>query len=226
MVVPLQVKKKKVFFTDTKWKNMNLDARSIAYYRRNPCIAAEDLLGVQLLDSQAYVLQSSWNCPNNVWACSRNWGKSFIIAIMAILKAILYENQNIYIISSVGAQAKETFGKIEELVLRKGKTSESIASLKDIVENETVKNFANVQNGGFKHAPESYEVSFYNGSSIQTLNSKPDNIRGIISILEECERYASPLRNGWFFKLEKKSGKLKCQSERKAIDNTISTCNA
>lgn len=175
----MEVKKRKVFFTETKWKNMNLDARSIAYYRRNPCIAAEDLLGVQLLDSQAYVLQSSWNCPNNVWACSRNWGKSFIIAIMAILKAILYENQNIYIISSVGAQAKETHGKIEEIVLRKGKTSESIASLKDIAEKETVKNASNAQNGGFKHSPESYEVSFYNGSSISTLNSKPDNIRGI-----------------------------------------------
>ena len=73
---------------------------------------------------------------------------------------------------------KETFLKIEEIILRRGKTSESIDSLKDIVANETVKNAANMSNGGFKHSPESYMVEFYNGSSINTLNSKPDNIRG------------------------------------------------
>lgn len=71
---------------------------------------------------------------------------------------------------------KETFGKIEELVLRRGRTSESIASLKDIVEHEIVTNPSNKD--GFKHAPESYEVEFFNGSHIYTLNSKPDNVRG------------------------------------------------
>ena len=167
---------KKVIMSDVKWNNCKLDAESIAFYRRNPCIACEDLLGIKLLDSQKYILESSWNAPNSVWACSRNFGKSFLISIMAILKAILYENQNIYIISSVGSQAKETFGKLEEIVLRKGRTSESIGSLKDIVEHETVKNASNKD--GFKHSPESYSVTFYNGSTIYTLNSKPDNIRG------------------------------------------------
>lgn len=99
-----------------------------------------------------------------------------MIAIMAILKAVLYENQNIYIISSVGPQAKETFTKIEEIVLNFGRTAESIASLKDIVRNEAVTNPSNKT--GFKHPPESYSVEFYNGSAIYTLNSTPDNIRG------------------------------------------------
>lgn len=35
----------------------------------------------------------------------------------------LYENQAIYIVSSVGNQSKETFTKIEEIVLRIGKTA-------------------------------------------------------------------------------------------------------
>ena len=98
--------KKRVIMTETKWHNCQLDAESIAYYRRNPCIAAEDILGIKLLDMQAYLLQSSWHTPNCAWACTRNFGKSFLIAVMAILKAILYENQNIYIVSSVGSQAK------------------------------------------------------------------------------------------------------------------------
>ena len=95
---------------------------------------------------------------------------------MAILKAILYENQNIYIVSSVGQQAKETFGKIEEIILRKGLTSKSIASLKDIAEHEVVTSPTNKD--GFKHDPMQYQVEFYNGSKIFTLNSNPQNVRG------------------------------------------------
>lgn len=69
----------------------------------------------------------------------------------------------------------ETFTKIEEIVRRIGKTSASIKSLKDIVEQETVKTSTNKT--GFSHNPAGYEVSFYNGSSIFTLNSNPDNNR-------------------------------------------------
>ena len=92
-----------------------------------------------------------------------------------ILKAILYENQAIYIVSSVGNQSKETFSKIEEIVLRIGKTAASIRSLKDIVEKETKKSPNNKT--GFQHNPESFHVEFYNGSEIFTLNGKPDNNR-------------------------------------------------
>lgn len=37
---------------DRKRKICELDAESIAYYRRNPCIAIEYLLGIRLIDSQ------------------------------------------------------------------------------------------------------------------------------------------------------------------------------
>lgn len=152
-----------------------LDADSIAFYRRNPCIACEDLLGIKLIDSQKYILQQSWNKPHVLWCCSRNFGKSFLGAIFMVLKAILYENQAIYIVSSVGDQSKETFTKIEEIVLRIGKTSASIRSLKDIVEKETVKSANNKT--GFSHAQAGFHVEFYNGSEIFTLNGNPDNNR-------------------------------------------------
>lgn len=92
-----------------------------------------------------------------------------------ILKAILYENQAIYIVSSVGDQSKETFSKIEEIVLRIGKTAASIDSLKDIVEKETKKSGNNKT--GFGHAQSGFHVEFYNGSEIFTLNGNPDNNR-------------------------------------------------
>ncbi|WP_206459436.1 hypothetical protein [Anaerovorax sp. IOR16] len=173
--------RKKVLMTEFKRRICELDAESIAYYRRNPCIASEDLLGIKLIDAQRYILQSSWNTPHCVWCCSRNFGKSFIGAIFMILKAILYENQAIYIVSSVGSQSKETFGKIEEIVLNIGKTAASIKSLKDIVRKETKKSPNNKT--GFSHAPESYTVEFYNGSEIFTLNGKPDNNRSKRSTL-------------------------------------------
>lgn len=168
-------RKKMYVLTDIKRRACELDAESIAFYRRNPCIACEDLLGVKLFDAQRYILESSWNAPHVLWCCSRNFGKSFIGAILIILKALLYENQAIYIVSSVGEQSKETFSKIEELVLRVGKTSASIRSLKDIVEKETVKSPTNKT--GFSHNPAGYHVAFYNGSEIFTLNGSPDNNR-------------------------------------------------
>lgn len=167
--------------SERKRKICELDAESIAYYRRNPCIACEDLLGIRLIDSQKYILQESWNKPHVLWCCSRNFGKSFLGAVFMILKAILYENQAIYIVSSVGNQSKETFSKIEEIVLRIGKTAASIDSLQDIVEKETVKSTNNKT--GFQHNPESFHVGFYNGSEIFTLNGKPDNNRSRRSTL-------------------------------------------
>lgn len=161
--------------SERKRKICELDAESIAYYRRNPCIACEDLLGIKLIDSQKYILQASWNKPHVLWCCSRNFGKSFLGAVFMVLKAVLYENQAIYIVSSVGDQSKETFSKIEEIVLRIGKTAASIGSLKDIVEKETKKSANNKT--GFGHAQSGFHVEFYNGSEIFTLNGNPDNNR-------------------------------------------------
>ena len=161
--------------SERKKRICELDAESIAFYRRNPCIACEDLLGIKLIDSQKYILQASWNKPHVLWCCTRNFGKSFLGAIFMVLKAILYENQAIYIVSSVGDQSKETFSKIEEIVLRIGKTAASIDSLKDIVEKETKKSANNKT--GFGHAQSGFHVEFYNGSEIFTLNGNPDHNR-------------------------------------------------
>ena len=64
---------KKIIMTEAKRKICELDAESIAYYRRNPCIACEDLLGIRLIDSQQWILQMSWNTPHVLSCCSRNF---------------------------------------------------------------------------------------------------------------------------------------------------------
>lgn len=172
----MRMKQRAPIITAAKRKIYECDAATIAFYRRNPVIAARDLLGIQLFDAQAYMLEQSWNAGHVVWACSRNFGKSFVGSVFIILKALLYENQAIYIVSSVGDQAKETFNKIESIVTRSGNTAASIRSLQDIAEKETEKSPTN--KSGFSHNPAGYTTKFYNGSTITTLNSQPDSIRG------------------------------------------------
>lgn len=166
-----------VIMSSHKRKLCELDAETIAYFRRNPVEAARLLLNVPLLDSQAYILTSSWNASQSVWCCSRNFGKSFLGAVFMLLKAMLYEDQNIIICSSVGQQAKQTMQKIEEIVTRTGQAYASIKSneVNDIAERETVKSPTN--RTGFSHDVSSHSVHFYNGSSISTINSKPSNAR-------------------------------------------------
>lgn len=166
---------KKLIMSSAKRRICELDAQTIAFYRRNPCIAARDLLGIELLDYQKYMLQGAWNASHVCWVLTRNGGKSFLAAVLLLLKAILYEDQSIYIVSGTGQQSKQTFEKIEQLTMRSGKTAASFKSLKDIAEKETVKSPTNKT--GFTHSPEGYEVHFYNGSAIYTLNSNPDNNR-------------------------------------------------
>lgn len=141
-----------------------------------PVIACEDLLGIKLMDAQKWILIGSWNAGNILWCCSRNFGKSFLASIMCILKAVLFENQGIYICSNIGDQAKETHKKIEEIILRKGKVANSCLSLKDIVEFEVVTSPA--CKTGFSHNPSGYKVVFYNDSEISTLNGDENNNRG------------------------------------------------
>ena len=135
----MRMKQRTPIITAVKRKIYECDAATIAFYRRNPVIAARDLLGIQLFDAQAYMLEQSWNASHVLWACSRNFGKSFVGSVFILLKAILYENQAIYIVSSVGDQSKETFNKIEEIVTRVGKTAASIRSLQDIARKRNKK---------------------------------------------------------------------------------------
>lgn len=148
------------------------NAEIVKFLRRNPIIACEQLLGIKLLDAQKWILQTSWNTKYNMWTCSRNFGKSFLIAVDAMLTILLYPNSKLYIMSNKGNQAQETFTKLEEIALQR---ITSIPSLKDIFINEVV---VGTNSNGFIHDKASFKVTTFNGSTVFTLNSVPDNIRG------------------------------------------------
>lgn len=46
------------------------------YYQCNPVRFISDFFGVELLDAQAWVVQSAWNCPNVLFVCTRGFGKA------------------------------------------------------------------------------------------------------------------------------------------------------
>lgn len=181
------MKRNKNILSTRKIKLYQANSKIIKFFRRNPVIACEDLLGIKLLDFQKWIIQEAWNKPMVLMACSRNAGKSFLGAIIIILKAVLYENQSIYIVAPVGDQSKELFNKIEEIVLNIGKTASSIDSLKDIVMNEVVKSPS--CKTGFSHPQSGFHVEFYNGSEIYSLNGNPDNNRSkraTLVFFDEC----------------------------------------
>jgi len=130
------------------------------------------LVSIRLLDFQKWVLQMSWNTPYVLWCESRNAGKSFEAAVLMGLKSILYEDQDIYIVSNVGSQAQECFTKIEDIALDR---INSIKSLKDIFRNEVIQSPS--CKTGFSHNPVSFHVGTYNNSEIFTLNGNPDHNR-------------------------------------------------
>jgi len=133
----------------------------------------------------------SWNTPYVLWCESRNAGKSFEAAVLMGLKSILYEDQDIYIVSNVGSQAQECFTKIEDIALDR---INSIKSLKDIFRNEIVQSPS--CKTGFSHNPVSFHVSTYNNSEIFTLNGNPDNNRSkIINSIQVIR--LNPKNNNW-----------------------------
>ena len=89
-------KRSKNILSSRKIELYKANSKIIKFLRRNPVIACEELLGIKLLDVQKYIIQEAWNKPMVLLACSRNAGKSFIGAIIIVLKAVLYENQSFF----------------------------------------------------------------------------------------------------------------------------------
>ena len=57
------------------------------YYQCNPVRFISDWFNVELLDSQAWIVQQAWICPNVLLVASRGYGKSTIIDILTMAKA-------------------------------------------------------------------------------------------------------------------------------------------
>ena len=145
----------------------------IQWGRRHPVDFARRVFGLEMIDYQKYTIWQTWNAAFAVWLKSRNAGKTTDAAIYTMLRSTLFPGYVSYFISNVGAQAKETFLKMEHIAKKEIPT---FTDCTDVFLNEVEKNI----NGGsgFVHDTASFHVKLFNGSEIFTLNSDPTNAKG------------------------------------------------
>lgn len=156
------------------------------YYQQNPVKFFEDFFRIQLLDSQAYLMQSAWPTKNVIICASRAWGKSIWISWFVMGKQMLSSDPwNCYIASGSSQQSATTFRKLEDVA------NDRISSLRGstgkIFKNEVVVNAA--AGDGFSHNPAGFEYKMYNDSFTRTLSSNVDRARGARAdcvVFDEC----------------------------------------
>jgi len=84
-------------------KNMDIVLQQgpemIEFYRNNPCIAAYELLGVDLAPVQRIVFEAMWFKPYVLAICSRGMGKTFLSGVLASLLTLLYPGYRVGLIA-------------------------------------------------------------------------------------------------------------------------------
>jgi hypothetical protein len=148
-------------------------SKIIQYWRANPVIACRDLLGIQLLDFQAVVFTNTWLAKDSVWVITRNGSKTISASAYAMLRQMLFPEEEIWIVSKSGRQSKKLMSYIERLA--QGQISEFVG-LPDIYLQEIYR--ANPSLTGFSHDPACHSVKLLNNSYIKTMNGVPENNRG------------------------------------------------
>jgi len=164
--------------TTSQYNTSLNNSKTIKFWRENPVIACRQILGIQLLDYQAWILTNTWVAKDSVWVLTRNGGKTSLAGIIILLVAILFPEQQIFLISKSGKQSKLLFLACEKIALNK---ISDYGDLPDTFAQEIQR--MNDALTGFSHSPGGFEVTMLNGSKIVSLNGIPDNNRGERSTL-------------------------------------------
>lgn len=86
----------------------------VDFYRSNPCIAAYDLLGVDLAPIQRIVFEDMWFRDYTISVCSRGFGKTYLLGTLATLSALLYPGYRVGLVGPSFRQAKMIFAEVEK----------------------------------------------------------------------------------------------------------------
>jgi hypothetical protein len=87
----------------------------IEFYRENPCIAAYDLLRVDLAPIQRAVFEDMWFKNYVIAICGRGVGKTFMLGTLSTLSCMLYPGYRVGLIGPVFRQSKMIFSEVEKL---------------------------------------------------------------------------------------------------------------
>jgi len=153
----MAVNKKPKKLTGTE-KTLHGFKKWTSFYRANPHVFAREYLGVNLFLFQVLLLWAMNKYSFFMYIAARGQGKSYLIAIYCVIRAILYPNSQIVLSSGTKGQAR--------LII-----TQKIFSLKN--------NSKNVEREikEFKTSANECYVVFYNGSTITAVTSG-DSARG------------------------------------------------
>ena len=85
------------------------------FYRQNPCIAAYDLLRIDLADIQRVVFEDMWFKNYVIAVAGRGFGKTFLLGALSALSCMLYPGYRVGLIAPVFRQSKMIFSEVEKL---------------------------------------------------------------------------------------------------------------
>lgn len=145
------------------------------YFQCNPIKWIDLMYNIELIDAQALMIMSAWNCQHVLIDASRGIGKSTVIDLMVMAKDSLFCNYWCYIASGTGSQAEQTFMTLEKIA--NDNIDEFMGSTGKLFKDEVV--ISNASGDGFSHGTNGFKYSVYNGSSTMTVNSNIDRRRGL-----------------------------------------------
>lgn len=142
------------------------------FYRRNLPVFVEHYLGIKLYMYQVIALYLLNIYGDIAWIAARASAKSYVLAVFACAKCILYPNTKIVIFSAT----KKMAGLIVSEKIKKELMEQSPMLKREIKDIKT--NSSDI------------EVNFYNGSSIVVVHASDNSVghRSSVLILEEFRR--------------------------------------
>mgnify|MGYP006279954979 FL=1 len=90
----------------------------VEFYRKNPIIAAYDLLRVDLAPIQRVVLRDMWEKNFVIGVMGRGAGKTYMLAVNAVLHCLLYPGYRVGLIGPSFRQSKYIFAEVEKIYSR------------------------------------------------------------------------------------------------------------
>ena len=103
--------------------------RLIDFYLANPCIAAYDLLGVDLAPIQRVVFNDMWFKNYVITVAGRGFGKTFLLGVLSALNCMLRPGYRVGLIAPVFRQSKMIFAEVEKLYAQSSILRESYSRL-------------------------------------------------------------------------------------------------
>lgn len=173
-MISIYKQKKDNNVTSRDYEAMRKYIAIIQWGRKNPVQFIENILGIQLMDYQRWLVAMTWAATDVVWACSRNLGKSFLLGCIIMARNILFPKHMTRIISENWTTANDTFKKMEDIATNNIKT---IINSNTVFIDELVKTKSD--SDGFTHdAKNGSRCALMNGSEITAVAGSSRSARG------------------------------------------------